>query len=120
MVKGEVDVGKDEIAQRLDPTPGRRRLTEQAPSCLGKLFRIAVSAPQEKNECLFRQILYRMLLRRSCNDVRRTRVLDDRRVRDPDLPFGGYDTAAPVAEAIAIGGYRDRQVRLYVIRNDGI
>ena len=108
-----------EIADRLDPTPARRRLTEQVPGCLGKLFRIAVSAPQEKNEGLFRQILYRMLPRRSCNEVRRTRVLDDRRARDPDPPFGGYDTAAPVAEAIAISGYRDRRVRLYVIVQRG-
>src|SRR5258707_13582727 len=61
-----------------------------------------------------------MLLCRSCNDVRLTRVLDDRGARDPDLPFGGYDTAAPVAEAIAIGGYGDRRVRLYVIRNENI
>src|SRR6059036_513109 len=95
------------IADRLDPTPARRGLTEQAPRYLGKLFCIAVSAPQEKNEGLFRQILYRMLLRRGCNDVRLTRVLDDRGARDPDLPFGGYDTAAPVAEAVAIRGYGD-------------
>src|SRR5258708_27110608 len=85
-------------------TPARRRLTEQAPSCLGKFFSIAVSAPQEENEGFFRQILYRMLLRRSCNDVRLTRVLDDRGARYPDLPFGGYDTPAPVAEAITISG----------------
>src|SRR5258708_14666610 len=61
-----------------------------------------------------------MLLCRSCNDVRLTRVLDDRGARYPDLPFGGYDTAASVAEAIAIGGYGDRRVRLYVIPNENI
>src|SRR5260370_32095378 len=96
-------------------TPARRRLTEQAPSCLGKFFCIAVSAPQEKNEGFFRQILYRML-RRSCNDIRLTRVLDDRGARYPDLPFGGYDTTAPVAEAIAIGGYGDRPGPALLIR----
>src|SRR5260370_33203454 len=104
----------------MERTPPRRRLTEQAPSCLGKLFCIAVSAPQEKNEGLFRQVLYRMLLCRSCNDVRLTRVLDDRGARYPYLPFGGYDTAAPVAEAVAIGGYGDRRVRPLLIPDEKI
>src|SRR4029453_3019504 len=52
-----------------------------------------------------------MLLRRSCNDVRLTRA---------DLPFGGYDTAAPVAEAIAMGGYGDRRVRLLMFPKEKI
>src|SRR4030095_5543393 len=101
-----------EIADRLHPNPARRRLAEQAPGRLGKLFCIAVSGPQEQNGGFSREILYRLLLRRSCNDVRLTRVLDDRGARYPDLPFGGYDTAAPVAEAIAIGGHGDQRVRL--------
>src|SRR5260370_40421498 len=61
-----------------------------------------------------------MLPRRSCNDLPLARVLDDRGARDPDLALGCYDTAPPVAEAIAIGGYGDRRVRLYVIRNENI
>src|SRR5438128_1649565 len=106
------------IADRLDPTPARRGLTEQAPRYLGKLFCIAVSAPQEKNEGLFRQILYRMLLRRGCNHIGLTRVPDDCGARDSDPAFGGDDAGAPVSEAIAIGGYGDRRVRRYVIRNE--
>src|ERR1700716_3243247 len=61
-----------------------------------------------------------MLLRISCNDVRLARVLDDRGARDPDLAFGGYDTAAPVAEAVAIGGHGNRRIGRYAIRNDNV
>src|SRR5207245_8135282 len=58
-----------------------------------------------------------MLLRRRCNDVRLARVVDDGGARDPDPTFGGDDTTAPVAEAIAIGGYWNGWLCDYMIRN---
>src|ERR1700686_1356850 len=58
-----------------------------------------------------------MLLRRRCNDLRLARVVDDGGARDPDLTFGGDDTPASVAEAIAIGGYWNGWVCDYMIRN---
>ena len=92
-------------AHNLDPIPPRRGMAEQVPSYRQEFFGITISARQQKNEGLFWQILYCMLLRPPRNDVRLARVLDDRGARDPDLALGGYNTAAPVAENIAIDSY---------------
>src|ERR1700730_4348897 len=93
-----------EITDRLDPSPTRRSSTKQTPGRIGKPLSVAVSAAQEKDQTLLRQILYRMLVRRSCDDIGLTGILEEGRARYPDLSFGSDETGAPVAEAIAIVG----------------
>src|SRR6202044_2337564 len=113
----ERDVIVNEIADRLDSSPARGGLSEQVPSDLQKFFRIAVAARKEKNEGLFGQILYRMLLRGCRDDLGIARVIDDRGTRDPELSLGRDDATAPVAEAIAISGYGNGRLGDYMIRN---
>src|SRR5208283_1357933 len=107
----------NEITDCLDPAPTRWSSAKQAPSHLRELLCVAVSAPQEKNQRLFRQFLDGMLLCEGCNNIGLTRVFDQSRTRDPELPCGSDETCAPVAEGITIGRKRNRRECLYIIGN---
>src|SRR5271155_2503754 len=109
-----------EITDCLDPAPTRWSLAKQVPGHLGKSLGVAVAAPQEKNQRLFRQFLDGMLSRGGCNNIGLTRVLDQRRARYLESPGGGDETRAPVAEAITIGPQGKSRVRRYVIRKDDV
>ena len=61
MLVAEGDVAMDEIADRLNACPARRRVAEEVPGRLGQAVGLAVAAAQEKNQRLVRQILYRVL-----------------------------------------------------------
>src|ERR1019366_4164206 len=61
-----------------------------------------------------------MLLRPRCNNIRLTRIVDDRAARDSDPAWGGDDTAAPVAEAIAVGSHGNRRICRDVIGNEKV
>src|SRR2546428_10651058 len=78
--------GADTATQRNFPRWLGACLAKQAPSHLGKFLCVAVSAPQEQNERLFRQFLNGMLSRGGCNNIMLTGAFDQRRARYPVLP----------------------------------
>ncbi len=103
MLVAERDVVVDEIANRLDPRPARRRLLEQLPCDIGKPVGLAVAAAEQIDDGLRRQILDRMLRGRRHDHIGQTAVAH-RAVGGKAHPAGRRDDpAAPVAEAVAIG-----------------
>src|SRR5450755_84242 len=116
----ERDVAVDEIADRLHPRPARFGPSEHVPGNLRQSFGVAIAARQQKNQRLFRQVLYRMLLRRGYDGIRLAGVLDDGDVSNLELANGGNEPGAPVAEAVAIEGYRNGRVGGDVVRDEQI
>ena len=106
----EGDVVVDEVADRLDAPPAGGAGAEQLPGGLGQPVRLAVAAAQQVDQGLVRQILHRVLHRRRVDRIGGARIVDHRIGAKAGLAGRGHHPAAPVAEAVAVGG--DRQGRV--------
>src|SRR3984957_4487427 len=87
---------------------------------LQEFFAVAIAARQQEYQGFFRQVLYRVLLGRRDDGIRLAGVPDDGGARNLDLPYRGDEPSAPVAEAIAIEGYRNTRVGRDAIRYDEV
>jgi hypothetical protein len=110
----------NEIADCLDAWPTGGRFPEEGPGFLGKPIGFAVTAPEQKHQCFRRQILHGVLCSGKVDPVRQTAVVDERVGGDPDITRRRDDTAAPVAEAVALGGERGRRGGDDVVCDDEI
>ena len=94
--------------------PGRGPLPAASPEKLPRRLRqavgLAIPASQQEQQRLLGQILHGMLPRLRSDRVRRSGVVHDRIGRNAHAPLRGHDPRAPVAEAVAISGHRDRRV----------
>jgi len=68
----------DEVADRLDASPARRGVFEQAPGRLGQQIGFAIPAPQQEHERLLGKILHPVLLGRGSDPIRLARIVHDR------------------------------------------
>ena len=98
----------DKIADGLDPWPARRRLLEQLPCDFRKPVGLAVAAAEQIDECVRRQAFDRMLKRAWKDRIWQAAVANDAIGRKAHGAGRRNDTAAPIAEDIAIGRDRHR------------
>ena len=111
----------DEVADRLDPRPARRRLAEQLPGDVGQPIGLAIAAAEQKDQRLLGQILDRDAARPRARPHRAGRCRRTDAVgRQPHAAGGRDDPAAPVAEAVAIGRDRHGGIGGQVIRHDDV
>src|SRR5271166_2696504 len=102
MLVAEGDVAMDEIADRLDARPSRRRAFEEFPGHRGQAVGLAVTAAQEKDQRLGRQVLDRVLSGRRDNYIRQAGIMNDAISRQTHPAGGSDDAAAPIAERVAV------------------
>ena len=76
------------IADPLHSRPTRRHIPEQIPGRLGQQIRLAITAAQQEDESIFRQILNRVLLGIGDHHVRLAGIADERIGCDSDGPPG--------------------------------
>ncbi len=103
MLIAEGDAAMDEIADRLDARPSRRRPFEEFPGHVGQAVGLTVAATQEKGQCLGRQVLHCVLSGRRDNHIRQAGIMNDAIGRQAHPAGGSEDAAAPIAEQVAVG-----------------
>ena len=86
MLMAEDDVLVHIIANSLDPSPARRRRSEQRPSDFGKTLGFAITSAEKKNHRVVRKILDGVLLCIGKNRLRLTLVVDNASGREANLP----------------------------------
>ncbi len=100
----------DEVADRLHARPARRRLAEEVPRDLRQPIGLAIAAAEQEHQCFLRQIRHGHLLRLRHDRVGSAGIVDDDVRADARAALRRDDARAPVAEAVAVGGHRDRRV----------
>ena len=86
MLMAEDDVLVHIIANSLDPSPAKRRRSEQRPSDFGKTLGFAITSAEKKNQRVARKILDGVLLCIGKNRLRLTLVVDNASSREANLP----------------------------------
>jgi hypothetical protein len=105
----------DEVADRLDAAPSRRRPAEEIPCRLGQPIGLAVAASQQKQQRFLRQVGHRKLSGLGHDDVGCPGIVDERIGRDPRSTLRRDDSGAPVAEAVAVRCDRNRRVEHEIV-----
>ena len=118
VAEGEVVV--DEVADRLHASPSGRRCREQAPGDLRQSVRLAITAAEQVQQRLFRQVLHRVLRRVGPDRIGVAGVVDDGMAGKADLPGRRDDPADPIAEQIVIARDRNRWNGDKVVRHHQI
>lgn len=116
----EHDVVMDVVADRLHAAPARRGMLKQLPRNGRQAIRLTVAAAEQKQQRLFRQVLYRQLSRLRGEHVRRAGVVDDGIGRNADTALRRDDARTPVAETVAVSRARDRRIEHQVVAADQI
>ena len=98
----ERDVAVDEVADRLDPRPSRRRVAEKLPRLIREAISIAVAAREKEGERVRGQVFDGILRRVGNDNIRQARVAHDPVAGKLQPARWGQDTAAPVAERVEI------------------
>jgi hypothetical protein len=116
----ERDVTVDEIADRLDPRPARRRFLEQLPGDFRKPVGLAIAAAEQIDQGVRGQILDRMLNCGSKHRIGQAAVAHDAVAGKAHAAGGRDHAAAPIAEHVAIGRDFDDRVGGEEVRHDDI
>ncbi len=116
MLVAEGDVIMHEVADRLHARPAERRMPEQAPRIVGQAIGLAITAAEQKQHALDREVLDLMLERSEIDRIGRARIPHDRIGAKAELSGRRDQARAPVSEAVAIAFQRDRRVGHQVVR----
>src|SRR5260370_42281226 len=100
----EGDVVVHEIADRLHPAPARQRRTEYGPRRVRQTVGLAITAAEQEDQALVREVRDRLLRRVDRDRIRLAGIAHDRRGGQLEPARGRHDTAALIAAAVAVIG----------------
>jgi hypothetical protein len=106
----EADMAVDEIDDRLDPRPSRRRCAEQGPGDIGELVGLAIAARHQIKQHVVGQLVDRQLLRGRHERIGQTGIAHQRLAAQGDAASGRDQAAAHIAKTVAVEA--DRHVGL--------
>ena len=110
MLVAEGEVVVYEVAGGLRPRPAERRMSEEAPSVIGKAIGLTVAAAKQEQQGFRREVLDLVLQRVQVDRIGRARITNNGVSAEGEMAGRCNQAAAPVSKTVAIAFHWDRRL----------